>query len=178
MSSYAEPELDLYPDRVDVPLPLDEAPVESAPVDEVDRLRTALAEALAYVEACRPVPGNRVRAWRELVPAAIDRSVRPFDRALEGTLRAAAKWTPDEVKKVDEAIRLVADEWRLATPPEFTADDVWDELGAGFPVTKGLTGRLIAARNAGLIASTGRTIISTRQGEHGHGQRLTVWRAL
>lgn len=182
--SYAEPTLDLFPDLDDVPLPFDTAP-ETVPVDEVDRLRIALAEALTYVETGHPAPGNRVRAWRQLIPAApgIDRTATAWDRAIEGSLRAQARWTPEEVAAVDAAIATVAARARAMHTDfngleDFTADDVWAELGPGFTVTKGLTGRLMAAKHAGLIVNTGRTIIANRGGEHDHGQRLTVWRAL
>jgi hypothetical protein len=36
----------------------------------------------------------------------------------------------------------------------------------------------MAARNEGRIAATGRVAISQRNGEHGHGQRLAVWRSI
>lgn len=193
--SYAAPTLELYPDEVDVPLPYDETPETLPVLPEVDRLRIALAEALTYVETCKPAPGNRVRAWRELVPTApgVDRTETPWDRAIDGTLRAAAKWTQEEAAAVDQAIRDVAHRKRSSVDPglrswaiddgwvdlEFTAADVWAELGPGFTVTKGLAGRLIAAAHAGLIANTGRTTIAPKDAPGpNHGQRLTVWRAL
>jgi hypothetical protein len=85
-------------------------------------------------------------------------------------LAARHRWTFLERLQVDGAIRAVAG--RLA---EFTADDVWSELGAEFPVTKGLAGRLNAAMRAGLIRASGRVTVSRRSGDHGHAQRLGVW---
>jgi hypothetical protein len=39
--------------------------------------------------------------------------------------------------------------------PRFTADEVWYELGASFPVTKGMTARLMVAERRGVIKNTG-----------------------
>lgn len=97
----------------------------------------------------------------------------PFDRGMAGSTRAARRWTDDEQRAVDDAIRAVAR--RTET---FTSDEVWRELGDGFPVTKGLASRLTAAKNRGVIASTGETRIAARGGEHDHGQRLALWRSL
>lgn len=85
----------------------------------------------------------------------------------------SAGWSEEELAAVKSAILACAD--RL---DEFTADDVWMELPFGFPVTKGLAGRLNAAAKAGVIEATGRVAISQREGEHGHGQRLGIWRLL
>jgi hypothetical protein len=46
------------------------------------------------------------------------------------------KWTGEQQRQVDAAIMKVA-----RTKGLFTADDIWQELGAAFPVTKGLAGR-------------------------------------
>lgn len=97
----------------------------------------------------------------------------PFDRGMEGSEQAALRWTLDQVLAVDKAIRVVAERKQ-----SFTADDVWAELGDEFPVTKGLSGRLKAAKNRGVLASTGDTAIASRGGSHDHGQRLAVWRSL
>jgi hypothetical protein len=107
-----------------------------------------------------------------------DERGQPFDRTayaagMEGSDRAGRKWSDDEVELVDEAIRLVARHWN-----EFTADEIWAMLPDGFPVTKGLAGRLNAARHAGTIAPTGRVAFAQRGGEHDHRQRLAVWRSL
>lgn len=96
----------------------------------------------------------------------------PFDRGMAGSKRAARRWTEDEARAVDVAIENVAR--RLET---FTSDEVWTELGAGFPVTKGLASRLIAAKNRGVIASTGEVRTASRGGDHDHGQRLSIWRS-
>jgi len=96
-----------------------------------------------------------------------------LERGLEGSDLAARRWTPLELVQVTFAIRRC-----VAELDEFTADDVWAALPAGFPVTKGLAGRLMAARYEGRIESTGRVAISQREGEHGHGQRLAVWRSI
>lgn len=98
--------------------------------------------------------------------------VDPFDQALDGSERAAGRWTKTERDLVDQAIRAVA-----TMLDEFTADDVWTELAGRVPVTKGLTARLMVARRAGLIAQTGRFTVAQRGGDHDHAQRLTVWRS-
>jgi hypothetical protein len=84
----------------------------------------------------------------------------------------AYRWTFLERMQVDAAIE------EAASRHEFlTADDVWVVLGPEFPVTKGLAGRLNAAMHRGVIEATGRVVFSQRTGEHGHGQRLGVWRS-
>jgi hypothetical protein len=93
-----------------------------------------------------------------------------IDAGMEGSAEGGRKWTMVEQLEVDHAIARVAE--RKA---EFTADDVWSYLGPDFPVTKGLAGRLMAARGRGEIQSTDRVTFSQRTGEHGHGQRLAVW---
>lgn len=98
-----------------------------------------------------------------------DEAADPWARAHAGSALAARRWTPEEVARVDAAIRTAA-----ATGREFTADDVW-ELLPGLLVTKGLAGRLMAAANAGLIRNTGKTAQARRGGEHDHAQRLSVW---
>lgn len=82
------------------------------------------------------------------------------------------KWTGLERMIVDRAIGAVARRLRV-----FTTDDLWEELGESVPVTKGLAGRLTAAKNAGIIAPTGTVVFSQRKGSHGHGQRLSLWRS-
>jgi hypothetical protein len=61
---------------------------------------------------------------------------------------ADARWTRIEQNQVDAAIAHVA-----KTKGIFTADDVWQHLGADFPVTKGLAGRLNAACGVALSAT-------------------------
>lgn len=97
----------------------------------------------------------------------------PFDRGMDGSRRAARKWTADEAAKVDQAIETIAR--RKIT---FTSDAIWLELGADFPVTKGLASRLTVAKNRGLIENTGRMTKAKRGGDHDHAQRLSVWRSL
>lgn len=92
-----------------------------------------------------------------------------YARGMEGSSLAAGKWTLEQVLLVDKAIELAAD------LGEFTADDVWPRCPT-VPVTKGLAARLNAARNRGLIESTGRVTFARRGGQHDHRQRLTVWR--
>lgn len=92
---------------------------------------------------------------------------------LDASATAAGRWTHDETQLVDKAIRACAH-----FLPEFTADDVWDRLPAGFPVTKGLASRLNAASRAGIIQATDRVRKASRGGTHDHGQRLTIWRSL
>jgi len=56
----------------------------------------------------------------------------------ESQASANAKWTPGQQDRVDAAIRKMA---RML--PRFTADQVWYELGVTFPVTKGMTARMV-----------------------------------
>lgn len=110
------------------------------------------------------------------ITAALDRHpaiIRTPDlRALEGTIRAAQKWSDEQIRAVDEAIELC-----VKFCPTFTADDIWARLPRTFPVTKGLAGRLKAAAGRGICHATNETRKSTRGGEHDHGQRLVVWRS-
>ena len=86
---------------------------------------------------------------------------------------ATAKWTLQQQDQVDTAIRKMA---RMM--PEFTADQVWYELGATFPVTKGMTARLLVAQRQGVIKNSGTITYAERGGVHDHAQRLTVWQSL
>jgi len=95
----------------------------------------------------------------------------PFQVAMQISNRVAqVKWTPEQQKQVDAAISRVAHRQQY-----FTADDIWADLGAGFPVTKGLAGRLNAAVRRKLIQNTGQISHANRGGAHDHAQRLTVW---
>lgn len=158
----------------DATLPLE----EFAEVAEVDQLRAALADLLDYYEhPDRPAPANRVRAWRALAGRAVVPGLEdttPAERGEEGSARAAARWTDEEAAQVDAAIRAVA-----TALLEFTTADVWAELGPGFPITKGIAAKMLAAARAGLIVNTGRTTYNDSPDRaHAHGQRLAVWRAL
>jgi len=97
----------------------------------------------------------------------------PFERGMEGSARAAQKWTDLEKKWVDEAIELVA-----LVQDTFTADDIWAQIAGRVRVTKGLAGRLNAARHRGMIEPTGQVTFARRGGDHDHAQRLAVWRSL
>ena len=92
---------------------------------------------------------------------------------VESQASANAKWTPQQQMQVDTAIRKMA---RML--PRFTADQVWYELGASFPVTKGMTARLLVAQRNGVIKNTGEITFAERGGEHDHAQRLTIWQSL
>ncbi len=105
-------------------------------------------------------------------PSETDRGRnQPPDRAPSAS--ANAKWTPQQQMQVDNAIRKMA---RML--PRFTADQVWYELGASFPVTKGMTARLLVAQRNGVIKNTGEITFAERGGEHDHAQRLTIWQSL
>jgi hypothetical protein len=91
----------------------------------------------------------------------------------ESQASANAKWTPAQQDQVDAAIRKMA---RML--PRFTADEVWHELGATFPVTKGMTARLLVAQRNGVIRNTGEITWADRGGKHDHAQRLTIWQSL
>lgn len=162
------------------PTPAAVATLDAA-IAERDQLRRALADVLRHVEDGTPAPGNRIRAWRELAGTEYVDGLEPFERGMEGSTRAAAKWTDEEVAKVDEVIKGLAEGRYYPTPPdgiEFTTADVWAILGEGFPVTKGIAGRMAAAKGAGLIESTGRTTYPPVNAPGpNNGQRLTVWRS-
>jgi hypothetical protein len=51
-------------------------------------------------------------------------------------------------------------------------------LGASFPVTKGMTARLMVAERRGVIKNTGEITYAKRGGQHDHAQRLTIWQSL
>ena len=92
---------------------------------------------------------------------------------VESQASANAKWTPQQQLQVDQAIRKMA---RMM--PRFTADQVWYELGVTFPVTKGMTARLLVAQRQGVIKNSGTITYAERGGVHDHAQRLTVWQSL
>lgn len=144
--------------REAAPLPLFDAKPD--PVAEAGRLLVEGVKS-AMPDIVPPPPPERSRPN--------DEASDPWARAHAGSALAARRWTPEEVARVDAAIRTAA-----ATGREFTADDVW-ELLPGLLVTKGLAGRLMAAANAGLIRNTGKTAQARRGGEHDHAQRLSVW---
>jgi hypothetical protein len=101
----------------------------------------------------------------------VSRPLTPFGVAMQISQAVAkAKWTPEQQAAVDAAIAVVA-----RAKGRFTADDVWAQLGADFPVTKGLAGRLNAAVRRELIVNTGEVAHAKRGGLHDHAQRLTVW---
>jgi len=203
MTARTQPEtLGLWPDEEDVELPLDEVENDPTTLREVE-LTTALYDVLDALEQGRDVPAIRLRHYRTLVgrPAVVDQPATPEARRDEGIARAAAKWTDEEVALVDAAIRTVATRHRKAyldwlleqrpegeepwpyanttTPADLTTADVWQELAGRVPITKGIAGRMLAAKGAGIIANTGRTVIAPRESTGpNHGQRLTVWRAL
>lgn len=95
-----------------------------------------------------------------------------FEAGMEASEESARRWTDDEAADVDEAIERAARELEL-----FTADDVWKRLPEDFPVTKGLAARLLVAVRGDLIEASGSVVASQRKGEHGHGQKLTLWRS-
>ena len=86
---------------------------------------------------------------------------------------ANAKWSPEQQTQVDAAIVKMA-----RMKPRFTADEVWYELGASFPVTKGMTARLMVAERRGVIKNSGEITWAERGGKHDHAQRLTIWQSL
>lgn len=102
---------------------------------------------------------------------ALVRPISPFEVGMRQSQKAAnAKWTPDQQMQVDLAILRVSE--RMG---EFTADDVWKDLGPGFPVNKGMAARLNAMARKKMIVNTGRLVVAQRGGQHDHGQRLTIW---
>jgi hypothetical protein len=91
----------------------------------------------------------------------------------ESQASANAKWTPAQQLQVDNAIVKMA-----RMQPRFTADQVWYELGETFPVTKGMTARLMVAERRGVIKNSGEITWAERGGKHDHAQRLTIWQSL
>lgn len=200
----ADQPLALWPDEADVELPLDDAEQELADAQASDAVRDKLVDELAaclsWAEGRTTPNASRVRYWRTLVgrPAVVDEAATPEERRDEGIARAAAKWTDDEVALVDAAIRAIVDELRErqrtiiakqraagyrftddAFPQTFTTARVWARLDGAVPITKGIAGRMIAARSAGLIKSTGRTTTPPKDAPGpNNGQRLTVWEVL
>jgi hypothetical protein len=87
--------------------------------------------------------------------------------------RTANRWSEDQKQLVLNAIIAVAKE-----NEEFTTDLVWQYLNGAVPVTKGMTAMLRSASRKGILDSTGKTEVSSRGGEHDHGQRLTIWYSL
>lgn len=144
---------------------------KGAAIDELE------AKPVGYAPGDYADPIAPIRVGENLVDADTGEIVGPaappgrFEAGMAASEAASRKWTVVEVDRVDQAIRTCA-----AVQSSFTADDVWRALGPAFPVTKGLAARLNAAVRAGLIESTGFVQTSQREGEHGHAQRLTIWR--
>lgn len=117
---------------------------------------------------------QRVHAPVEHITIHFSSPSTAIERGEEGTARAARRWSAEEAAQVERAIEDVA---RRTGGADFTTADVWDELGDGFPVTKGIASKMTAAARAGLIVNTGRhTFNDHPHHDHAHGQRLTVWR--
>ncbi len=135
-------------------------------------LAAALAEAYRLDTQGRSANADTRARWAKLLEQAGAGKATPegFALGMAGSALAATRWTDEQVAAVDRAILRAA-----AGANRFTADDVWAELGDGIPVTKGLAGRLMAAAHRGAIVRTLDTVTSTREGVHGHGQRLAVW---
>lgn len=183
-------ELPLWPDEEDLELPLDDTEQELADAQASDAVRDKLVDELAaclsWAEGRTTPNASRVRYWRTLVgrPAVVGDPGTPEARRDDGIARAAAKWTDEEVNLVDLAIVRVRN--RVLKRPvdgllrgEFTTADVWQELNGTVPVTKGIAGRMTAAKSARIIANTGSTVIIAPDAPPpNNGQRLTVWRAL
>jgi len=91
----------------------------------------------------------------------------------ESQASANANWSLEQQTQVDAAIVKMA-----RMKPRFTADEVWYELGVSFPVTKGMTARLMVAERRGIIKNTGEITYAKRGGQHDHAQRLTIWQSL
>ena len=107
---------------------------------------------------------------REVFPVSESHAFKLGIRASQAA--AEGGWTPHEIELVDKTIKHLA-----MTQFQFTADDVWRELGAGFPVNKGMAARLNVASRRGYIFNTGNTRISKRGGAHDHAQRLSIWQS-
>lgn len=102
-----------------------------------------------------------------------EKPVEGFAAGMQASEQAADKWTPEQKQTVWTAIRTVA-----KTRYEFTADEIWQELDNAVPVTKGLAALLNRAVAKGILMNTRQKVVSSRKGEHGHAQTLSVWRSL
>lgn len=141
-------------------------------------VRRALRDALHHIERGTVPNGSRIRAWRELAGVPHVEGGTAAERGLEGSSRAARRWTDEESAQVDAAIVAVAAAARAAGR-YFTTADVWVHLGPGFPVTKGIASKMTAAARDGIIANTGRHAFNDDPDRtHAHGQRLALWRPL
>lgn len=109
-------------------------------------------------------------------------SVRPtpvpeptgFARGMaDSQLSADAHWTALDRLALVRAIENLA-----ALGEDFTTDDVWAAMPPDFPVSKGIGAVINSQVRRGILRNTGRTRLSTREGEHGKGQRLTIWRGV
>lgn len=128
-------------------------------------------------KAVKGKPTERLRAMAaRTAPAPRAGELTGFPAGVEGSERAATRWTDEQVALVDQAICAVA--LRHRRGGEFTSDEIWAELNGAVPVTKGLTARLMRAQRQGLIDTTGKFAISERGGHHDHGQRLSIWYSL
>lgn len=99
-----------------------------------------------------------------------------FERGMEGSRRSARRrWTEEEKADVDIAIRVIA--LKFAT---FTTEVVWAYLGEDFPVSKGMTSRLMMAKRRKLIEQIPGEFAYPSGSDVGpdHGQRLQVWKSL
>ena len=122
--------------------------------------------------AARVAPDIHVRPADASANATVTAPVG-IARGFAESARAAGRWDEDQKKAVLDAIIAVA-----KREDEFTTDAIWRELHGSVPVTKGMTALLRHAVKQGILDSTGKTEISSRGGEHDHGQRLTVWYSL
>jgi hypothetical protein len=92
---------------------------------------------------------------------------------VESQASANAKWTPQQQLQVDQAIRQNgAHDATLYSRPSLV------RTRRTFPVTKGMTARLLVAQRNGVIKNTGEITFAERGGEHDHAQRLTIWQSL
>jgi hypothetical protein len=130
-------------------------------------------------ESYEPPKHEEPRAARQKVAtlasrvAPASRTQEGFPAAVEASERSADTWDEEQRKLVFDAIVSVA-----TRQDEFTTDEVWAELAARVPVTKGMTAMLMTAVRRDVIGNTGKTTTSSRGGEHDHGQRLAVWYSL
>lgn len=92
---------------------------------------------------------------------------------MEGSRRALSRWTEHEERFVLPAIEIVAR--RL---PRYTTQAVWEQLGATFPRSKAIGAKMMDAKRRGWHTQTDDYELSSEAGEHGHAQRLVVWRSL
>jgi hypothetical protein len=121
----------------------------------------------------RGQPKDQLREMAERVTPAprVDDSAEAHREAMAGSERAANALTQDQKDYVIAAITSVARQHA-----EFTADDVYQELGDTVPASKGIAALFRQAAKQGVLRPTGKSVSSRRGCDTTRG--LTVYSSL